>query len=179
LGSNVLTLTAELVARSTGTEQVGNPRGRVQHVALTVAPGGPNRRAWIVTPAGHLHRGCHPVCGQHARRWTVLTTDPRPLCARCTAWAIRRDPSVTAQPYLQATPVQVRDALEAVTDPRELHRLVMALCSRGDLLRASVPDPVFGQRRLTAYVRMARQRISQPTARRREAPGIAFPRRVR
>jgi hypothetical protein len=168
----MLGLTAEIVAAATGTEQVGNRRGRVQHVATAPA----------LTPTGLLRRGCRPVCGQHARRWAVLDEgDPRPLCFRCTTWALRRCPNLPDEPYLQATPEQIRDGLLAVSSWGELHRLVYAICRRSDLVKAVLPDPAFGKRRLTAYVPEARARLATPpTSRpRREAPGSRYPRRVR
>jgi hypothetical protein len=154
----MLTLTAELVAQATSTEQVGNRRGRVQHVAAAPA----------LTPAGNLRRGHGPVCGQHARRWTVLVADPRPLCARCTSWARRRRPDIDNAPYLHATAAQIRAALLTVSSRAELHRITYAICLRPDLVHHVVlDDAAFKRRRLTAYVSDARSRIATSS---RKAP---------
>jgi hypothetical protein len=170
-----LVLTAELVAAATGTEQVGNVRGRVQHITTD-----PN-----LTPTGRLRRGDRPVCGQHARRWTVLTAgDPRPLCTRCTSWALRRAPHLPDVPYQQATPEQIRDALRTVTTPTALHRLVLAVCRRKDLLTAHVvftTDPTERSCRLTQLVGEARRRLEPKplSTSRRPARAAALPRRFR
>jgi hypothetical protein len=105
------------------------------------------------------------VCGQHARRWSASTQhDARPLCRRCLAWLLRRDPTAPALPYLDAAAPVIERRLYEVTDPAELHLLVMAIVSRRDLMHATVVDPIDGHRRLLrALVSQARARCQHTT----------------
>ena len=86
-----------------------------------------------------------------------------------------RGSAAAGTPYQDSTPEEMRDALLAVTDPAELHALVHAICSRSDLVAAVVPDPDFGERRLTAYVPAARQRVRSTPAHRPAGAGPALP----
>jgi hypothetical protein len=90
--------------------------------------------------------------------------------ARCAAAAsggrCGGGPRPPQHPYLTATAAEIHAALLTVTDPDELHRLVLAICSRRDLLHHVVRDPVYGYRqRLTFYVSAARERCTPSTRR--------------
>lgn len=151
-----LTATPAQVAAKARAVLCVNRRGRVQHLVLD--------RTLRTTPTGQL-RACAPVCKQPARRWYLQgARDPRPLCLRCRRWAARHF-DLAALPYDLATPDEIYRALLTVTDHRELHLLVMAICSRPALLTHTVqaPEVQFGAprtspRRLTAFVPSARAR---------------------
>jgi hypothetical protein len=71
----------------------------------------------------------------------------------------------TPNQWLAATPAEVFDALQAVTDEAELHQLVMAIVAREDLVHHVVTYELHGQsyrRRLNAFVADARTRCTTP-----------------